>query len=128
MKKLIYVLSVLIVLTFSLLAFGQVIPEGDAAKSLLDLLMNYKTLSPLAIGSAIIVISVQILKSNLFDQFFKGFKYKRALITVLGQIYSVVFMVINGQSLMNAVISGLFISGGAVAIYEAIKPFIEKKN
>lgn len=123
MKKLF--LSLLALLP--IIAFAQAIPEGDPLKSIADLILNWGTMKPLALGSSIIVVLVQLMKSELLGKFFDRFEYKRVLITILGQAYGVVLLVLNGSTWINAVVVGLITSGGAVAIWEALSPLLKKK-
>lgn len=127
MRKL---LSVLFLSFLSFCAFAQAVPDAEVSKELLNLLLNFKTLGPLGIGASVIVILTQLLKGDFFGNIFKGLNsnVKRLIITVLGQVYGLIFMVQSGSSWGNAAIIGLLSSGGAVAIWEAIKPLVEKKK
>jgi hypothetical protein len=109
-------------------AYAQVPPEGDAVQSFLALIANWKVLGPVGIGSGIIVVLLQVLKSPTMGSWFKNVEYKRIVITVFGQIYGVLFLIQSGQSVINSIVVGLFASGGAVAIWEAVKPLVEKKK
>lgn len=102
--------------------------DGDPIATISDLIKNWKKMSPVAIGAAIILILVQLLKHNIFGQFFHNIEFKRSLITVLGVLYGVVYLVSVGTDWITALVVGLLSSGGAVAIYEAIKPFLKKKT
>lgn len=106
------------------------VPEsGDIAASI-NILLNAKALGAIGLGAAIILIVVQFLKSSLFDQIFKSLdpKYKRLLITLLGVVYGVLYLIVSGKSGAEAIMVGLFSSGGAVAIFEAIAPFLKKND
>lgn len=110
-------------LTFTTLAFGSIeVPEGDALQLLLQLLGQWNSLSALAIGSILIVIAMQALK-----QFAGDFKFKRVAVVLLGCVYAVIQSRIQGLELGNAVVLMLFSSGGAVALFEAIKPLLGNK-
>lgn len=98
-------------------ASGIEIPDGDPLKTLLDLFQNWKALSPVAIGAAIVCALAQGVKSILGD----GFKYKRLLVTVLGVLWGVLMTMSSGLTLLQAFVMVITVSGGAVAIYEAIK-------
>jgi hypothetical protein len=109
---------------FPVIAFADVpivTPDGDPLQSLLALFMNWKAMGPLAIGSAFIVAAVQALK-----KLFPEFPYKRGIVTVLGVAYGVLTAVTQGMGLGAALIAALLTSGGAVAIYEALKPLFSK--
>lgn len=119
-----------IALVFSSLALAQVaVPDVDISKGILDLILGYKVLGPIGIGSGVIVLLVNILKSDFFGNLFKNLNplIKRLIITILGVIYGVLFQVQSGIGWGNAIVTGLLASGGAVAIWEAVKPLIEKK-
>lgn len=112
-------------LALPVVAFGVsipiVVPDGDALQSLLALVANWKSAQPLAIGSMVVTLIVQLVK-----QFAPEFKYKRFLVTVLGVLYGFFLGLSQGMGLFEVAISALFISGGAVAIYEALKPTLQK--
>lgn len=98
-----------------------VVPDGDPLQALLMLFASWKTAGPLAIGSMIIVVAVQAMKKMLPE-----FKYKRIAVTALGIVYGVLLAVSNGMGVVEASIAALFVSGGAVAIYEALKVPLKK--
>lgn len=107
-----------------LVAFAEVpvvVPDGDPLQALLSLILGWKAMAPLAIGSAIIVVVVQAMKKLLPE-----FKYKRLIVAVLGVLYGVMLALSNGMGVLEAAVAALFVSGGAVAIYEAIKPALAK--
>lgn len=106
----------------SFLAWGAEVPEGDAFQSLLALILNWNSLAPLAIGSGLIVILVQAMKQFVGD----GFIYKRTLVVFLGVVYSVLLSMQQGLGLVESLVVALITSGGAVAIYEALKPLLGK--
>jgi len=104
------------------LAFGQdaplpfPIPEVDPLTALLDLIKNWQASTPLAIGMALVVFFVQVLKS-----FAGSFKYTRLAVTFFSVAYGVLLAVASGQGWLSAVIATVVVGGGAVAIYEAWK-------
>jgi len=104
------------------------VPSVDPAQAIVDLVTNWKEMSPLAIGASIILLLIQLLKSSLFGGFFKHLEWKRFFITFLGVLYGVVYMVSTGSPWINAIVVGVISTGGAVAIYEALKPILEKKK
>ena len=81
--------------------------EENPINSIAELIKNWKTMSPVAIGAAIILILIQLLKSNFFGQFFKHIELKRSLITILGVIYGVVYLVSAGSDWVTALVEGL---------------------
>jgi type IV secretory pathway VirB2 component (pilin) len=117
MRSLYFVLAITI---FPLALLANIgVPDGDPLQTLLQLIANWKASSPIAIGMGIIVFVVQAMKKFLGD-----FKFKRAIVTVLGVAYSVLVAIVNGLSPAEAAVMVLFVSGGAVALYEAIKPLL----
>lgn len=118
--------KVLFLLLVPILAYAVdvviVPPEGDPFQMLLALVMSWKTMGPLAGGAAGIAIVVQVLKNSVGDTF----KYKRLAVVALGVVYGVVLAVSKGMGVVEALITALFVSGGAVAIYEALKPALQK--
>ena len=109
---------------FPVFAFAGVpivVPDGDALQALLSLIANWKGAQPLAIGAMVIVAIVQGLK-----QFLPDFKYKRITVTCLGILYGIFLGLQQGMGIAEVVVASLFVSGGAVAIYEALKPAMKK--
>lgn len=94
------------------------IPEGDVAQLLLQLATNYKTMGSLAIISILIVITVQAVKAYVSDEW----KYKRLLTLGASILYSVISgLLVPGSTAISVVITVFLTSGGAVALYEALK-------
>lgn len=104
------------------------IPEGGDLSSLISLFMNYKTLGPVGIGAAAVLALIQLFKSNLFGSFFKNLSpaVKRLVITVLGQVYGILYSIASGKTVGDAILTGLIVSGGAVLIWEAVSPLFKK--
>jgi hypothetical protein len=112
------------VLIYSMAAIAQAdisgfpVPEGDITKLLLDLATNYKALG--LTGSLVIatLLTVQAIKAWVDD----NWKYKRLLTLAVSIVYSVLAgMVIPGSNVATIVVSVFITSGGAVALYEALK-------
>jgi hypothetical protein len=112
------------VLIYSMAAIAQAdisgfpIPEGDITKLLLDLATNYKALG--LTGSLVIatLLTVQAIKAWVDD----NWKYKRLLTLAVSIVYSVLAgLVIPGSNVATIVVSVFITSGGAVALYEALK-------
>jgi hypothetical protein len=108
----------LFIAMFTFAAFGQdfPVPDVDPFTALFELIKNWKTLSPLAIGMTSIVVIIQVLK-----RFLTNFKYGRLAVTVLSVAYAVLLKMSEGISTLDAAISVIIVGGGAVAIYEAFK-------
>ena len=121
----------LLVAVISMAAFGQSVPDQiNAGQLLLELVKDYKTMGPLGIGMSLVLLTVWILKTKMLGSIFKGLKpvYKRVVIVVLGQAYALLYMLQSGMDFSEALITGVFMSGGAMAIYESFKPFLPKKS
>ena len=132
MKRL-YAFFSLAFLFLSFAAFGQEeasVPLDVAFKSLVDLVTNYKAMSPIALSIAIVLALTSFLKTDLVGGFFKNQSalIKRLIVTVLGQVAGVLTMISTGLVWHQAIIVGLISSGGAVAIYEAYKAAFPKKK
>jgi hypothetical protein len=97
----------------------------DVAAILLQLVTNWKSSSPLVLAMLGVNLIVGVLKSDSFGNFFKGLNplLKGLIITILGQVAGMLNMVSSGKSVSEAIVFGLFTSGGAVAIYEAYNLF-----
>jgi len=124
--RLLFLFLIMMVTSFALLA-QVAVPDAEVSKELLNLFMNFKTLGPVGIGMSVVVVLTQLSKTEIFGKIFKKMEYKRLFVTVIGQIYGMLFMVQSGSSWLNAAFIGLLSSGGAVAIWEAVKPLVEKK-
>lgn len=111
-------LFALFIAMFTFSAFGQSfpVPDVDPFPALFELIKNWKTLSPLAIGMTGIVVIIQVIK-----MFFTNFKYGRVAVTVLSVAYAVLLKKSEGIGSLDAAISVIIVGGGAVAIYEAWK-------
>ncbi len=94
------------------------IPEGDVAAILLQLATSYKTLGVLGIAAALTLLSVQAIKYFAPDDW----KYKR--LTTLGVSigYSIVSgLIIPGSNAASVIVTVFLTSGGAMALFEALK-------
>lgn len=129
--------KVLFLITASLsLAFGQesglpeTVPMESVFDSIAELVKNYKGLKGIGLAAAIISIVFQLLKTALFGGLMDkaGPFLRRAVLTGMGLITAIVMAVAGGMSWIEALIAGLLSSGGAVALYEALKPFFKKKE
>lgn len=94
------------------------VPEADIASILLGLAMNYKTMGVIGVISALILVSVQAIKAFVPEDF----KYKRLITLGVSIVYSVLSgLVVPGSNWVSVVITVFLTSGGAVALYEALK-------
>lgn len=103
---------------FGAAAHGQdfPIPDVDPLAQLLLLIRDWKAMGPLALGMAITVFLVQVVK-----RFAPGFQYSRLAVTVLSVVYAVLLAVSSGRTWLESAIAVIVVGGGAIAIYEAFK-------
>lgn len=122
----------LFLLLFTSNLFAQTIPENpDVAKILVELFTNWSGLGSLGAAMSIIVLVVQVLKWTVLDKWFEKTHpavkiIKQAIVYLLGMVYSVLFAVEGGTQALQATI-GLLTGGGAIALYNILKPLWEKK-
>ena len=102
------------------LAFGFDVPEGDIFTEILKLL-SFKTLGIIGAGMSVIVILMQVLKKFVGD-----FDYKQVVVVVLGVAYAVFASIAGGASVLQALLTVLVASGGAMKIFDAIKAESQK--
>lgn len=105
------------------------VPVEDIFKSISDLVKNYKGMKGIAIASSVLMVLIQVCKTEIMGRLISKANpfLNRVIITVCGQICGILMASNSGMSWLEAVITGLLTSGGAVAIYEAIKPLLKKK-
>lgn len=97
---------------------GFPIPEGDVTKLLLELATNYKALGTMGAIAVATLLTVQGIKAWVAEEW----KYKRLLTLSVSIVYSFVAgILIPGSNPATVVISVFISSGGAVALYEALK-------
>jgi len=125
------------VLSLQVLAQGLVldetpVPFGTVLESIGELIKNWKGLGGIGLASAILATIIQFLKTDLMGGFLDkagrfGPNIRRLIILVLGQVSGVILSLSSGKfSWVDAIVSGLITQGGAVAIYEYLKPFFKK--
>lgn len=126
-----YLLSVCSLALFSCLAFADSptfpIPDGDIANILLNLATQYKTLGLLGILSLATLLTVQVVKKFVPE----NWKYKRLTTLAVSIIYSIASgLMLPGSNIVSVLITVFLTSGGAVALYEALKGagFIPSEN
>jgi hypothetical protein len=95
---------------------GPDLPDTDPLLLIGQLLANWKTLGPLGIGMALVLLAGQAIKMYSGD-----FKYKRLTILSLSCVYATMLGISHGQDPVSVVVSVLFTTGGAMALYEALK-------
>jgi len=101
----------------------------DIINAVSSLISNWKALGSIGIVAAIINVIVLILSSQWCKGWFgkKSPMIKRIIIVVLGQVAGVLTIIIGGAGWVDALVTGLISSGGAVALWEALKPVFKKK-
>lgn len=104
-------------------AYAQVpdLPAGDGLSNLLSLILNWKTLSAVGIGTAVILVAGQLLKQYLPEDADGKPKYKRLAMLLLAVAYSVLVGVGSGAGLLPTLLLVLVTKGGAAELYEALK-------
>jgi len=124
MKKLFGAIAFLLISFFMCsLGFSQdltPVPEVNIFEEIARIVMNWGSMSDLAKGSVLVLVLTQAVKQV------KDFQYKNALVAVFSVLYAIIQMMISGSSLMAAATTALFTMGGAVLIYNAIKPLLAK--
>jgi len=109
------------VLCFSFSAFAQAefpIPDGDITALLLKLATDYKTLGLMGSLAIATLLTVQAVKAWVDE----NWKYKRLTVLGVSIAYSVIAgLVVPGSNAVTVVVSVFVSSGGAVALYEALK-------
>lgn len=130
----ILLLYALVLMSTLAMAQGVILPGTvdtpvDWSQLITQLIANPKALSAAAIGALVVLVIVQALKSEKLGKIFKFLepKVQFAIITVLGQAYGIIVsvFVLKDQDISKAII-GVFASGGAAAIWNAIKLLKEK--
>ncbi len=95
-----------------------VVPDGDIAKLLLDLAMNYKAMGLLGSLSIVTVLTVEVLKRFAPEDW----KFKRLAVLAVSIVYGIVSgLMIPGSNIISVLMTVLLSSGGAMALYEALK-------
>lgn len=115
--------SVIFTIFFALAAYPVVVfgqdagvPEVDPIAALVDLIKNWKAITPIGLGIGVVTILVGAIR-----KFASGFKYSRVAVAVLSAVYGILLAVTEGLGWGDGAIFALLTGGGAVAIYEAWK-------
>jgi len=98
---------------------GPSVPEVNVLEQLGQLVIGWSALGAIAKASAFVLITVQVMKQA-------SFKYKRIAVIVMSIVYGVLQLVIGGESPVAASMAVLVSGGGAVALYNALKPLLKK--
>jgi len=124
------------ILLFKAFAYAQVMPENpDEAKLIMDLVTNYKSMGSVALAMTSITLLVQFLKWAVLKDFYEALGkkigdgkvkvIKQLSVYVLGLAYSVLFLIKNGTPWAHAFM-GVLVGGGAINIYNLVKPLWKK--
>ncbi len=116
MKFLIFVTALL----FGSVAFASdfPVPNGDVAAMLLQLATSYKTLGTLGILSILTVITVQAIKKFAPEEW----RFKRLTTLAVSIVWAILSgLAMPGASIHSVLLTVFMTSGGAVALYEAMK-------
>jgi len=133
MKKLLMTLFLFV----STVALGQeslpsevFVPIDQVVDATLNLVKDGKGMSKLVLSMGVLNLLVMLLRTAMLSAYFdkKSPGVKRFIILVLGQILGILSAVEGGLSPLSAIIGGLITSGGAVALFEAYKPLMKKKE
>ncbi len=94
------------------------VPNADVAQVLLNLATNYKTLGVLGVLMLLTLLSVQVIKSFVADDW----KFKRLTVVVVSIVYSIASgLIVPGSNAASVIITVFLTGGGASALYEALK-------
>lgn len=106
----------------------EVIPLDKVLESIFDLAKNAKGMGWIALCAAIILIILQLLKTNLVKQWFNklGDIYKRLVLFGLTFLLAMFNALAAGMKFFAALGSAVASVGGAMAVYEVFKPFMNK--
>lgn len=88
-----------------------------------------KSMGSLALAVAVINLLILMMKTSYAGELFTKANpaIKRVILLALGQVAGILMAMAAGTGAMSAVIGGLVSSGGAVAIFEAVKPLLPAK-
>lgn len=106
-------------LTFAAFALAEIgpIPEMDPVVLVMKLASEWKVLGPIGAGILIVMLITQAVKALVPEDF----KYKRLLALILAMVYMVLVAISSGLGIGAAILGVLLTSGGAMALYEALK-------
>jgi len=95
---------------------------------LVNLIKNGKAMGVLAVMIGGIMLLIRLLKSSIAGGLFAKVNpfIQRAIIVILGVAAGILLQIASGMKWYVALVAGLFTSGGAIAIYEVLKPLWTK--
>ena len=112
-------------------ALAQQIPtDVNAGELLVKLFTSGSELTKLGIGMILIVLFVKLFNWAVVDRFIEKKSavwktLKQVLVYFLGVLYAVLFLVEEGEGWLKA-LTGYFVGGGAIQLYNVIKPLLKK--
>lgn len=93
-------------------------PQADIAPLLLQLATNYKTLGVMGILVILTLLSVQVIKQFVPEDF----KWKRLIVLAVSIIYSILAgVMVPGSNVASVIVSVFITGGGAIALFECLK-------
>ena len=99
------------------IALAQAVPDVEPIAQLLSLSSGWNSMSPIAIGSVLVVLAMSIIKKFVGEDM----KWKRLVVALLSSAYAVLLSLTMGLGVLPAIVAALVTGGGAMAIYEAYK-------
>jgi len=107
----------------------EIVPLDEAVAATAALVKDYKGMGKLGGAVALLNLLIMLLKTQLLGGWFnkRSPMTKRAILVAAGQALGILLAIEGGMGPLSAVIGGLITSGGAMAIYESVKPFLKKK-
>ena len=108
------------------------LPVGTLIEAITELIKNWKGLQGIGTASAIVSLLTVFLKTEpLFSILNRmgasGPWVRRLAVLLFSQISGALISIGAGGSVWDSILTGLIVQGGAVAIYEHLKPFFKKK-
>ncbi len=102
--------------------------EQPAADIVIQLATHWNDLGPYGIASAILMLIIFFFSSSYCKNWFgvKSPWIRRLIVVVCGQAIGLLSLLKAGMPFPGAVVNGLIVSGGAMVIWQCIKPLIEK--
>ena len=114
-----WITALMIGLMTPVLALAEVapVPDGDIFSLVMQLISNGKAMGTAAIGIVVTMLATQLVKNLMPDTNM----YKRLIVLVLSCAYGIFLAVVGGATWPLAALAILINSGGAMALYEALK-------
>jgi hypothetical protein len=105
------------------------VPLDDVANAAFNLAKDHASLGKLGLAMALINLIAMLLKTDAVGGWFSKAHplVKRAVLLGLGQVAGILLAVEGGAGVTAAIFGGLITSGGAVALFEAVKPLLPAK-